>query len=164
MRKPLKPGSSQPPQSPSADHETREAAGHLIVIARDAQGGRLPGATVVFSSPGADATNQARRATMSISRRARLAATALLAISPMLFAQQATPTPFQQRVLAAMQGQIRTPEERARDVNRLPVEILSFFRILIYKPGEVDHCAGRLKWCYPHGPHIIAYSIHPEIG
>ena len=35
--------------------ESREAPGHLIVIARDAQGGRLPGATVVFSSPGADA-------------------------------------------------------------------------------------------------------------
>ncbi|MEO6078457.1 MAG: methyltransferase [Steroidobacteraceae bacterium] len=28
-----------------------------------------------------------------------------------------------------MQGEIRTPEERARDVNRLPVEILSFFRM-----------------------------------
>src|SRR5690606_22688074 len=27
-----------------------------------------------------------------------------------------------------MQGAIRTPEERARDVNRLPVEILTFFR------------------------------------
>jgi predicted methyltransferase len=66
---------------------------------------------------------------MSISRTARLAATALLSISPVLFAQQATPTPFQQRVLAAMQGEIRTPEERARDVNRLPVEILSFFRM-----------------------------------
>jgi predicted methyltransferase len=66
---------------------------------------------------------------MSISPRARLAATALLAISPMLSAQQATPTPFQQRVLAAMQGEIRSPEERARDVTRLPVEILSFFRM-----------------------------------
>jgi predicted methyltransferase len=44
-------------------------------------------------------------------------------------AQQANPTPFQQSVLKAMQGEIRTPEERARDVNRLPVEILSFFRM-----------------------------------
>jgi hypothetical protein len=43
-----------PPVSQSADQDSREAAGHLIVIARDAQGGRLPGATVVFSSPGAD--------------------------------------------------------------------------------------------------------------
>ena len=49
--------------------------------------------------------------------------------SPALHAQPATPTPFQQRVLDAMQGEIRTPEERARDVNRLPVEILSFFRM-----------------------------------
>jgi hypothetical protein len=48
---------AQPPQSPSSDHETREATGHLIVIARDAQGGRLPGATIVFSSPGADASH-----------------------------------------------------------------------------------------------------------
>lgn len=58
-----------------------------------------------------------------------VAIAALIAASPMLLAQQATPTPFQQRVLSAMQGDIRTPQERARDVNRLPVEILSFFRM-----------------------------------
>ena len=44
-------------------------------------------------------------------------------------AQLANPTPFQQRVLAAMQGEMRTAEERARDVNRLPAEILEFFRM-----------------------------------
>jgi predicted methyltransferase len=44
-------------------------------------------------------------------------------------AQTAERTPFQQRVKEAMQGEIRTPEERARDVNRLPVEILGFFRM-----------------------------------
>jgi predicted methyltransferase len=44
-------------------------------------------------------------------------------------AQPANPTPFQQQVLKAMQGEIRTPEERARDVNRLPPEILEFFRM-----------------------------------
>ena len=44
-------------------------------------------------------------------------------------AQLANPTPFQQRVLAAMQGDMRTAEERARDVNRLPAEILEFFRM-----------------------------------
>lgn len=38
-------------------------------------------------------------------------------------------SPFQQRIQQAMQGEIRTPEERARDVNRLPVEILGFFRL-----------------------------------
>ena len=43
--------------------------------------------------------------------------------------QPANPTPFQQRVLAAMQGEIRTAEERARDVNRMPAEILEFFRM-----------------------------------
>jgi predicted methyltransferase len=46
-----------------------------------------------------------------------------------LIAQPPNPTPFQQRVLAAMQGEIRTPEERARDVNRMPAEILQFFRM-----------------------------------
>jgi predicted methyltransferase len=66
---------------------------------------------------------------MPMSLRTGLTAIALLVISTTLQAQQATPTPFQQRVLAAMQGEIRTPEERARDVNRLPVEILSFFRM-----------------------------------
>ena len=61
-------------------------------------------------------------------RTTRLAAAVLL-LSPVLHAQQAPATAFQQRVQAAMQGEIRTPEERARDVNRLPVEILSFFRM-----------------------------------
>lgn len=46
-----------------------------------------------------------------------------------LAAQPVSPTPFQQRVMEAMQGAIRTPEERARDVNRLPPEILQFFRM-----------------------------------
>jgi predicted methyltransferase len=66
---------------------------------------------------------------MYMIRRTRIAIVASLVISPLALAQQATPTPFQQRVLVAMQGEIRTPEERARDVNRLPVEILSFFRM-----------------------------------
>jgi predicted methyltransferase len=55
--------------------------------------------------------------------------TLLVATAPAMSAQQAAATPFQQRVQQAMQGGIRTPEERARDVNRLPVEILSFFRM-----------------------------------
>jgi predicted methyltransferase len=58
-----------------------------------------------------------------------LAAGALLPLCGVLHAQPASPTSFQQRVTAAMQSEIRTPEERARDVNRLPVEILSFFRM-----------------------------------
>lgn len=55
--------------------------------------------------------------------------TSLAMTSSALGAQQANPTPFQQGVLKAMQGDIRTAEEKARDVNRLPVEILSFFRM-----------------------------------
>jgi predicted methyltransferase len=55
--------------------------------------------------------------------------TSMALIGPAVYAQQANPTPFQQGVLKAMQGDIRTPEEKARDVNRLPVEILSFFRM-----------------------------------
>ncbi|MEO6078464.1 MAG: methyltransferase [Steroidobacteraceae bacterium] len=67
---------------------------------------------------------------MRMSRSTLLAVvTSLALIGPMLHAQQANPTPFQQAVLKAMQGEIRTPEERARDINRLPVEILSFFRM-----------------------------------
>ena len=56
----------------------------------------------------------------------RLSSSSLLAVAASVFfdaevhAQPANPTPFQQRVIAAMQGDIRTPEERARDVNRLP--------------------------------------------
>jgi predicted methyltransferase len=46
-----------------------------------------------------------------------------------LHAQPANPTPFQQLVLEAMRGPIRTPEERARDVNRMPAEILEFCRM-----------------------------------
>ena len=65
----------------------------------------------------------------------RLASSSLLAVAATLFvdsapqAQPANPTPFQQRVIAAMQGEIRTAEERARDVNRMPAEILEFFRM-----------------------------------
>lgn len=66
---------------------------------------------------------------MPMSRGFRVAAITCLLASPMLLAQQAAPTPFQQAVSRAMQGEIRTPQERARDVNRLPVEILSFFRM-----------------------------------
>jgi predicted methyltransferase len=66
---------------------------------------------------------------MHVSGINRFAILAAFAASPVLCAQQAATTAFQQRVQAAMQGEIRTPEERARDVNRLPAEILSFFRM-----------------------------------
>lgn len=44
-------------------------------------------------------------------------------------AQPADPTPFQQKVIAAMQGEIRTDADRARDANRMPAEVLEFFRM-----------------------------------
>ena len=67
---------------------------------------------------------------MSMPLRTLLAVvTCLAAVGPAPHAQPANPTPFQQRVLEAMQGEIRTPEERARDANRLPAEILAFFRM-----------------------------------
>jgi predicted methyltransferase len=66
---------------------------------------------------------------MRMFRSSLIAVVTTLAVSPALHAQQANPTPFQQAVAKAMQGEIRTPEERARDVNRLPVEILTFFRM-----------------------------------
>jgi predicted methyltransferase len=58
-----------------------------------------------------------------------VAATCLALAAATLHAQQSAPTPFQQSVLKAMQGDIRTAEEKARDVNRLPVETLTFFRL-----------------------------------
>lgn len=50
-----------------------------------------------------------------------------LLIPAISLAQPSDPTPFQQRVIAAMQGEIRTAEERARDANRMPAEVLEFF-------------------------------------
>ena len=59
-------------------------------------------------------------------KRIRPQAAILIALcSPMLFAQQSTT--IEQSIRTAMQAEIRTPAERARDVNRLPVEILTFF-------------------------------------
>jgi predicted methyltransferase len=66
---------------------------------------------------------------MRLASNSLRAVAASLFLSPAVEAQPANPTPFQQRVLEAMQGDIRTPEERARDVNRMPAEILEFFRM-----------------------------------
>lgn len=52
---------------------------------------------------------------------------AALLLSSASFAQPANPTPFQQRVIEAMQSDVRMPEERARDANRMPAEVLEFF-------------------------------------
>jgi predicted methyltransferase len=54
----------------------------------------------------------------------------LLAAGSAAAAQAADPaTAFRQRVVEAMRGDIRTPEERARDEFRMPAEILEFFRL-----------------------------------
>lgn len=56
--------------------------------------------------------------------------TALALISPLALAQFGQPpSPLQQAVLAAMQGELRTDEERARDRNRQPAQVLEFFRL-----------------------------------
>jgi predicted methyltransferase len=52
-----------------------------------------------------------------------------VACIPVALAQSAELSSFQRRIQQAMQGEIRTPEERARDVYRLPVEVLGFFRM-----------------------------------
>lgn len=56
------------------------------------------------------------------------AAASLLGAGPAP-AQPANPTAFQQRVLEALQGEMRTAEERARDPNRQPWDVLEFFRM-----------------------------------
>ena len=74
---------------------------------------------------------------MDLFRKARLVASGILLLASAAVAAQQAATPsqappatqVQQAIQKALQGGIRTPEERARDVNRLPVEILSFFRL-----------------------------------
>jgi predicted methyltransferase len=44
-------------------------------------------------------------------------------------AQPSDPTPFQQRVIEAMQSEIRSAQDRARDANRMPAEVLEFLRM-----------------------------------
>ena len=55
--------------------------------------------------------------------------TAVSLFSAVVSAQPENPTAFQQRVLDALQSDLRTDEERARDVNRMPAEVLEFFRM-----------------------------------
>lgn len=55
---------------------------------------------------------------------------ALVLVSFPVFAQFGPPpTPMQQAVARAMQSEIRTDSERARDRNRQPVQVLDFFRL-----------------------------------
>jgi predicted methyltransferase len=56
--------------------------------------------------------------------------TILASISSLAFAQSgAPPSPAQRAVQQALQGEIRTAEERARDAERQPAQILEFFRL-----------------------------------
>jgi predicted methyltransferase len=102
-----------------------------------------------------------------------LTVVALLFIGSALSAQPANPTPLQQRVIAALQGDIRTPEERARDVNRMPAEILEFFgmredmRVIEILPAggwftkilaPVLRDEGKLYVAHPEGFYADAYQ------
>jgi predicted methyltransferase len=56
--------------------------------------------------------------------------TVLAFVSPFAFAQFGQPpSPLRQAILQAMQGEIRTAEERARDRERQPADVLEFFRL-----------------------------------
>jgi len=55
--------------------------------------------------------------------------TVLTSLSPLANAQFAPPSPFQRAVQEVMQGDIRTDEERARDAERQPAQVLEFFRL-----------------------------------
>jgi predicted methyltransferase len=56
--------------------------------------------------------------------------TVLALIAPFTFAQPGQPpSPLQQAVQQAMQGEIRTAEERGRDRERQPAQVLEFFRL-----------------------------------
>lgn len=56
--------------------------------------------------------------------------TVLALVTPLAFAQPGQPSsPLQQAVREAMQGEIRTAEERARDQERQPAQVLEFFRL-----------------------------------
>lgn len=61
--------------------------------------------------------------------RSWIACMACLCAAGVAGAAQPAEAAFGERVLSALQGDIRTPEERARDQNRLPAEILGFFRM-----------------------------------
>lgn len=60
----------------------------------------------------------------------RLALLTVLALfSQLALAQFGPPSAFQQRVFEVMQSDIRTEEERSRDANRQPAQVLEFFRL-----------------------------------
>jgi predicted methyltransferase len=61
----------------------------------------------------------------------RLAFFTVIALaSPFAFAQFGPPpSPLQQAVMQAMQGEIRTAEDRGRDQERQPAQVLEFFRL-----------------------------------
>lgn len=69
--------------------------------------------------------------TMNFVRSTLIACTAgsALLLAGAASAQPENPTPFQQRVIEAMNGDIRTDKDRARDANRMPAEVLEFFRM-----------------------------------
>lgn len=60
-------------------------------------------------------------------RRSIVLGVASLAASAAALAQSGDAEAFRQRMLEVLEGDIRTAEERARDPNRMPIEVLEFF-------------------------------------
>lgn len=62
-------------------------------------------------------------------RSVLLTVASILPLAGLAQAQQAPLTPIGQKIEAAMQSNIRTPEEQARDADRRPRQTLEFFRL-----------------------------------
>ncbi len=92
--------------------------------------------------------------------------------------QPTDPTPFQQLVIEAMQSDIRTDEDRARDANRMPAEVLEFFRmredmvVIEMLPargwyskilGPVLKGKGKLYVTHPPGRYMDAFQPAKEL-
>ena len=105
-----------------------------------------------------------------------------LALAPLFpsaaVAQPADPTPFQKRVIEAMNSEIRSDEDRARDANRMPAEVLEFFRmredmvVIEMLPargwyskilGPVLKDKGKLYVTHPPGRYMDAFAPAKEL-
>ena len=56
-----------------------------------------------------------------------IAGSLMASLAGQALAQPENPTAFQAKVIEAMRGEIRIAEDRARDANRMPAEVLEFF-------------------------------------
>lgn len=94
-------------------------------------------------------------------------ATCALALVASAAPAQAPEDPFAQAVREAMASEVRTPEERARDANRKPVETLSFFglrrdmRVLELIPGGGWYTKILAPVLRERGQHTVWIGIGP---